>query len=318
MVLSGLVALTLLGSFIFRQQLIDYYRAETFQPTSAVTSLASSATLTPKAEHLFYASQPQIESADTFNQHCAGAEPTVAILGCYNGLSIYVYNVSDTRLEGIKTVTAAHEMLHAAYARLSKSERNRVNTLLTAAVAPLQNDPAFKERLAYYERNEPYELDNELHSILATEIETLPPELENYYKEYFYDRSRVVRFHQAYEGIFNKLKNQADELSEDIDRYEAAINPSIEEYNTKSQQLNDTVSQFNDRAASGNFSSEAQFRLERQQLTAQSDELDARRRSIEQSIVDYRAAVSAYNDISVETQQLSDSINSKLNPTPGV
>ncbi len=47
-----------------------------------------------------------------------------AILGCYNPSSrdIYIYNVTNSELDGVKEVTAAHEMLHAAWERLSESE----------------------------------------------------------------------------------------------------------------------------------------------------------------------------------------------------
>ena len=35
----------------------------------------------------------------------------------------YIYNVNDERLNGLKEVTAAHEMLHAAYERLPESDK---------------------------------------------------------------------------------------------------------------------------------------------------------------------------------------------------
>ena len=54
------------------------------------------------------------------------------MLGCYhsNQDGIFLYNVQDARLAGVQQVTAAHEMLHAAYDRLSTKDKNYVDGLL--------------------------------------------------------------------------------------------------------------------------------------------------------------------------------------------
>ncbi len=77
-----------------------------------------------------------------------------AILGCYVTQRIYIYDVKDAKLDGIREVTAAHEMLHAAYERMSSSEQTKVNALLEVEYEKLRNDKDLAERMAFYARTE--------------------------------------------------------------------------------------------------------------------------------------------------------------------
>src|SRR5690606_32509048 len=102
--------------------------------------------------------------------------------------------VANAQLDGIKEVTAAHELLHAAWDRLSKSEQTRLGALLEEAYTKIGTDE-LEERMAYYERTQPGERANELHSIIGTEMADVGEELETYYKKYFIDRQQIVAFH---------------------------------------------------------------------------------------------------------------------------
>src|SRR5690606_3442881 len=107
------------------------------------------------------------------------------VLGCFvEGQGIYLYNVSDERLDGVKEVTAAHEVLHAGYSRLSSRDKARINHLLDQAFQA-NNDERIKETVETYRKRDPSIVSNELHSILATEARELPSELEEHYRRYF-------------------------------------------------------------------------------------------------------------------------------------
>src|SRR5262249_20860349 len=76
---------------------------------------------------------------------------------------------------------------------------------------------------------------NELHSILGTEVANLPPELEQYYKRYFNDRSQIVKYSEQYEQAFTERQK----VVSDDDAKLASLKPQIDKLETSLQdQLN--------------------------------------------------------------------------------
>ena len=118
------------GGFFYGQTAFDTYRASTFTPPAAVAAVEDSIKLTPTAQRTFRATQPAIETSDQFNAHCKSTERTAAILGCYYGDKIYLFDVENAELAGAKEVTAAHELLHAQYARMNIFERPKVDAMI--------------------------------------------------------------------------------------------------------------------------------------------------------------------------------------------
>lgn len=213
-----LLVLVLGGAVTQRQRIKDEYivRTTDLQPASAdiLTKLA----LTKPAAFIYEASQPMIEPAAIFNRSCSKVTREQSIiLGCYTQQKIFIYDITDVRLSGVKEVTAAHELLHAEYERMSLSEKKKLDSELLATVYTI-NDQRFKDTLAEYRRTEPDQIANELHSILGTEIEILPTKLEEHYKKYFTNRSLIVRYTKQYEQIFTELdatiKNYDSQLAE--------------------------------------------------------------------------------------------------------
>ena len=84
-----------------------------------ISELADATGMSETGRRIFFASTPELDDADDFNTHCPVDEQIV--LGCYTAREIYLYRVTDERLQGTNEVTAAHEMLHAAYERLPES-----------------------------------------------------------------------------------------------------------------------------------------------------------------------------------------------------
>jgi hypothetical protein len=199
-----------------KQFVLDQVSAWQYKPSSEVVAFADRTTMTDLGRFYFYASRPAVEEAQDFNTDCSKQEQNTAILGCYDGRNIYVYNVTNVQLDGIREVTAAHEMLHAAYDRMSKTERAEVDTLVEAEYVKLQDDKDFAERMAFYARTEPGERDNELHSVIGTEVSNLSPELEAHYKKYFTDRAKIVSLHERYASVFTSLQTKSNELSDQL------------------------------------------------------------------------------------------------------
>jgi len=192
------------------QALTDWWQLRGYTPPARVTSLADQDTMTSYAEHVFYVNHPDLESdASQFRADCNESEQTI-VLGCYisNQNGIFIYDVNDKRLAGVQQVTAAHEMLHAAYDRLSGQDKANVNNMLTDYYRHGLTDQRVKDTINDYRKSEPNDLVNEMHSIFGTEIANLPAPLEKYYQRYFTDRQAVLEFKSSYQGEFTRRENQ--------------------------------------------------------------------------------------------------------------
>jgi uncharacterized protein YukE len=232
------------GVVVYRQNILDWWTLRGYTPPANIVQIADQDTMVGRGRDLFYVSQPQIEGSEAFNQHCSRTGEKTVVLGCYFAQRIYVYDVTDPRLEGVKQVTAAHEMLHAAYERLDAGEKSRVNAMLQAQL-PHVTDDRLKGLIAIYSESEPGELLNEMHSILGTEYSNLSPELEVYYKQYFSDRSKVVVYATTYQAAFTasqakitQLQTQLDALKKQIDANTDQLNQQKAELDAESAQLN--------------------------------------------------------------------------------
>lgn len=191
-----------------RQLIKDHYIVSTTQLSPASASLAQDIALTDSADFTYQASQPAVDDAAEFNAACKDvAHEQSIVLGCFTKQRIYIYNVTDPRLAGVKQVTAAHELLHAAYLRMSSSERTEVDALLAQTAATIK-DQRFKDTLEEYRQSEPDQINNELHSIIGTEIAVLPTALEKHYQKYFKDRQKIVNYAKSYQDTFTELSDQ--------------------------------------------------------------------------------------------------------------
>jgi hypothetical protein len=315
----SLVAMMVTGWLVLNRQLVvDQLSVWQYQPTSSVASLATRADMSDKGRFIFYASQPAVEDSEQFNQNCGRKEQSTAILGCYDGRRIYVYNIVNAQLDGIKEVTAAHEMLHAAYQRMDAAEKTRVDALIEAEYAKLKDNKELADRLAFYARTEPGERDNELHSVIGTEVATISPELEAHYKNYFSDRQATVALHAKYDSVFAGLQAQSAALSAQLTVLGDAIEKGSASYNTAVAQLNQDVANFNSRAASGGFSSRSEFESARSALVARANALNAQRDQINGDVVRYNALRAELSQLAVQTDALNRSIDSSLSPAPSV
>lgn len=311
------VAITLF-LLLNRQQIIDNISVWQYKPTDEITAFVDRTGINGHGKFLFFASQPSLEGTQAFNDKCSRIETSTAILGCYDGSKIYVYDVPNPKLDGIREVTSVHELLHAAYLRLDDAERTKVNNLVEAEYVKLSNDSGFSERMAFYARTEPGERDNELHSIIGTEVASISPELEQYYKKYFYDRSKVVALHTKYASIFAELQSQSEKLSAQLTELAASIEKSTAAYNSDVSQLNKDISSFNSRASSGAFSTQAQFNNERSSLMARAAALEDSRAAISEQRATFNTLREELLSIASESEALNQSIDSSLAPAPSL
>lgn len=224
--------------FTHGQQWVDFWRYRFYTPSTEVIAIADKTSMTDNARYLFYVSDPAIEDAEQFNSHCAGLDSEqTAVLGCYKLQKIFLYDVDDPRLYGIKEVTAAHEMLHAVYERLPLEEKLTVNKYIQDFLPKVSNNHV-KDLIKIYSDEGLYVLLNEMHSILGTDVRNLSPELEEYYKKYFKDRGAVVGLAEAYEGVFTATKQKLSDHDAKLNDIKTKIDSNYQVLETKTSELN--------------------------------------------------------------------------------
>jgi hypothetical protein len=317
-IVSAVLIIASLWLWTQRQNVVDAIQFHQYTPSPAVKAVATEAGLTDDAIFTFYATRPAVEASAAFNQHCERREADSPILGCYASNRIFIYDISDERLNGIEVVTAAHELLHAEYDRLPEAERKRLQPLLEAAYVPGEN-AKLDARMKYYEKTEPGQSINELHSIVGTEFESISPELEKYYARFFSDRASLVSLHKQVESTFDALSAEADQLVAEIESLADQVNSDSERYNEDAAALNGAVDAFNDRASrTGGFTTQAEFQSARQVLVNQSNALANLRQGIQANITKYKMLLAKLDSINSEAAELNQSLDSTLQDAPKI
>lgn len=241
---------------IKRQWIGDWLALRNYAAPTAIVALADQNTMTDAARHYFFVNHPSLEDKAGFNQHCSSKTEHSVVLGCFHGdrRGIYLYDVQDVRLEGVKQVTAAHEMLHQAYVRLSTKERLRIDTLLVQFAEKGDFDDRIKEKIELYRSSEPDSLPNEMHSIFATEIRDLPSDLEAYYGTYFADRTQVVAFSDRYQGEFAARQAKVDSYDGQLRDIDERINHNKDSLADRQKDLTKRRAEVQSYLSSGNNS----------------------------------------------------------------
>jgi hypothetical protein len=285
--------------------IIDWYNLRSFQPSSEIVAIAEDTTMTPTGKRYFYLARPQLDSKTTFNQHCPTGELT-QVLGCYNRNRIYILDVDRVELEKVEDVTGAHEMLHAAYDRLSSGDRLKVDDEIESFYATV-TDAKLRELVAQYDKAEPGERLNELHSILPTQVEALSPALEEYYKKYFTNRAAIVASYRQYEGVFDSLQSRYDSLKSEITSLKTRIDNAKTEYEEASAEADKLTSQITSLRNQGKIEESNQLVAAQNAAVARVNSLAAQIQSL---VITYNADVEEINRLALEQNELVQSLNS--------
>lgn len=250
--LSPLIALVTIGVIWWQKQnIIDWYRLQNYDPPARIEQLADNTTMNSQGRKLFFVHHPELDDKKSFSGHCPVIEETI-VLGCYiTHRKIYLFDVSDPRLSGVHEVTAAHEMLHAAYDRLSDAEKQDINAKLEAFTATL-TDERILETIAAYRQQNPSVVPNELHSIIGTEVRNLTPELEKYYARYFDNRLKIIEYAEKYEKAFSDIHDQINAYDAQLASVKSQILATEAQLAALSSEINSDRAQMDAYLARGN------------------------------------------------------------------
>lgn len=288
------------------RDIIDWWRLRDYTPSVSVEALALRAGLNDYGTKLFYVHDPILLDKATFAEKCGVGEATI-VLGCYlSNQNIYLFDVQEDRLAGVKEVTAAHEMLHAAFDRLSPTEQDELGKLLIETFNALDNT-RIEDTVKTYQARDGSIVVNELHSILGTEVRDLPQPLEEHYKRYFKDRLAVVSLSEAYSSEFTRRQDAVKEydaqlggIQSEITRIEADITQQAEALKIERTLLEKLVS---DPQAYN-----AAVDIYNKKVASYNNDIGGLKSLIET----YNTIVKERNEIALEERQLVDAIDTRI------
>lgn len=300
-----------LAVIINRRWVADFVRGMSYEPTSEMARIRDSLNLTERGEFLFKASHPRLNEKDDFNDNCRhGTEQEIAVLGCYADGDIFIYNITESELNGIRELTTAHELLHAVWARMDENEKKDWETVLNQIYK--DNQEILKDEIETYAGSEKQE---ELYVRAGTEIKSLPASLEKHYAEIFKDQDKIVDFYEQYIGVFREIEDKMSELKTEMDELGEEIDFKTKEYEKRSKQLEADIVSFNACAKqTGCFKTEADFYAKRGELVSEQEDLSAYYEDLNAMIQRYNVLVNEYNDNVIKSQDLNQKINSNTRP----
>lgn len=297
-----------------RNNLYDWWRLRNYQAPPAIAQLATQDTMTDYARHMLYVNQPDLETGATFRQSCPndGGEKTI-VLGCYHGgeSGIFLLNVNDPLLNGVEQVTAAHEMLHAAYERLSGSERQKVDAMLLDYYDHDLHDQRILNTIAAYKQSEPHDYVNEMHSVFGTEIAQLPAPLEQYYKRYFTDRSVVAGFAAQYQAEFTSRQATVAQDDAKLSAMKTQISSAEEDLKTQLTAINAQQAALNSARNNGNI---AAYNAGVPDYNRLVDAYNSGVDNLQALINQYNQLVASRNAVALQEDQLANELSNTATP----
>lgn len=304
-----------LGSaYFYRQQILDWYVLRNYHAPAVVKQLADQDTMTPSARKIFYVNHPSLDKKDSFTQNCPDTkrEQTI-VLGCYHGnqAGIFLLEVSDPRLNGVEQVTAAHEMLHAAYDRMSSSEKSKINSMLLDFYNHGLTDERIKKTIDAYRKVEPKDVVNEMHSIFGTEVATLPANLEEHYKQYFSSRAAVATLSASYQAEFTSRQSAVADYDAQLPLLKAKIDADKADLQAKQGEISAKRANLEQLRSSNNISAyNAGVPVYNDLVDSYNNEIQ----DVKNLITEYNDMVAKRNATALQQNQLVEELKGNLQP----
>lgn len=286
----------------------DFWKGMGYRPSAEMQEIRTDLELTGRGEQIFAASWPMIESSVEFNEHCNSYDVDVSLLGCYTNGKIYVYEIELEELETGNIVTTAHELLHAAWERMGKTERQEVSEWLEEIYE--ERREWFDKELEVYQEGERLE---EMYTRAGTKLRNLPEVAEKHYGKFFANREKIVAYYERYETPFLELKTEMEELMTVIEQSRAEIEAGRDEYLSMAEVLEKKIDVFNQCAdTAGCFTSAAEFTRQRQGLMKEKDGLEELRERVNTQIKENNERIDKYRELQSGLGRLNDAVNSNI------
>jgi hypothetical protein len=310
LVFISVFLIVLIVILLIRQRIFDAIKLYHYTPPSEIVLLANEDTMNNYTKHVFYVNHPMVvPTVGAFRIYCPEDETDI-VLGCYhvgqNG--IYIYAVNDPGLSGVEQVTAAHEVLHAVYARLTTSARETLDQELESYYKHGLVNSRVAAEVQLYQKTEPGSVYDEMSCTFGTEIADLPANLTQYYNQFFKDRLQIVAYEQQYQSAFTTRQNEVTSDDQEL----SSLNQQI---NQEQQQLQTQLAQINaERAVLQNLSNtnELEYNAEVPSFNQLISSYNSGVNTLQANIADYNQIVASRNSIAGAFDHLANALNTSV------
>jgi hypothetical protein len=216
------VAFFVFAIYIFWQPIFVAYNDVFSSPE--ITKIAEQAGFNQYGKFIFYSNSPEVVGPDRLNEVCPNNSEKSVEFGCFDGNNkkIYILKSPDPEFDTIMYVTAAHEMLHAAWLRLSNTKREEVAGQLNLALSKNAGNGKLNTQISQYPKDKEI-INSELHSFAGSEFTGI---YDEYYKDYFnriyLPYSNKVAYDSKVEakiGAIDRKAAQLDALAAEINNF---------------------------------------------------------------------------------------------------
>lgn len=224
--------------------LMAQYQLEKGIP-SEIVDIANNTGMSLEGKSLFYKANPQIVDSDEYEKYCyegedvkerlsRGCVVTDSSFGTLVNTKIYLRKLNNPDYADAIYDTAAHEMLHIAYKRLSSSEKSEVHKILDKELEHYHNDP----RISLFTDDSgrlstiSYE---EFYSVLGSYYHDVSEELEEHFKKYFRDRDVLLKIGEA--SLYRSRLDEAARYRHQAEMYQKTMNDISEKINSSAEKM---------------------------------------------------------------------------------
>ena len=299
---------------LFYYPIFDTVAGIGYQPSAEMSAVIDNIELTDKGMRILRASRPELQDATAFSQNCPNVSTETSTLGCYYARHIYVFDVDNAELNGIKEAVLAHELLHAVWERSDDTTKQQLDQLLQQTY--VANQAELSEHMDSYESAE---FTDELHSVIGTQLDyaTLDETLRDHYAAYFKNPSKIVAYFKAYDALLTGQRRTAIAMLSEIQSKKAEIERRSAAYEQSFNQLSQDIDNYNYRAGQGYHSESERIALERERnnLIARQTALNQEYDAISALVDDVNRQIGSYNDLVEHLSGLFESIDSSAKPS---
>lgn len=304
-------------TYIHRISIQNWWHGRDYKPSTEIVAIINELELTPEGLLLFNSTRPAISTGAAFRTNCAGIDHTEPgyVVGCYTSSHrMHLFAVQDERIKKIMHITAAHELLHAAWSQLPHSEQKQLATQLQNLYEQLSTENNYlKKRMQLYADLPAASFANELHSVLGTEVAKLPDWLEKHYSKWFANRAHIAKLFAEYHSVFTDLQKEAEHIEAQMRTLRDQISQARTAYESKLADYNTRVDKFNQRNQNYEFANKPEvFYKLSAQFTAQRDQLQHERAEISTQIEAYEKLRAKLQQVNAASQELNQQLDSTL------
>ena len=299
------IAVGTIFGLVFEQKIIDFIYGLGYEPTAEMAEVMNNVGFTSKASLIVRSVRPSFEQSDDFNNLCPSDNEDTSTLGCYSSYEnrIYIYDIEDGELDGVKESVLAHEVLHAIYDRIGITKIDKINQAIDSYYK--EHEDLFGDYMKNYSEDMYY---TELHSIIGQRVHyaDLSPVLQEHYSQYFTDYDKMVGFYDQYHSKLDAIDKEIATASAEIDNMHNDIESRLATYEAELEQFNRDVNYHNSQANRGYWS---QSRFD--SLIQRQEKLEKDEKKLNEAIELYNNKVRSYNELLDSRSHLYGLLDSK-------